>query len=77
MVTIIYTFSFLLTVYLLQLLHLRIHFVSSVDVKSSWEPLTSTKSAVELISFSFCLMNGMFKIRLQEKKNLPDLFFFT
>ncbi|XP_016142058.1 zona pellucida sperm-binding protein 3-like [Sinocyclocheilus grahami] len=35
----------------------RIHFVSSTDVKPSWEPFTSTKSAVELISFSFRLMN--------------------
>uniref|UniRef100_A0A671RA90 Zona pellucida sperm-binding protein 3 n=1 Tax=Sinocyclocheilus anshuiensis TaxID=1608454 RepID=A0A671RA90_9TELE len=37
--------------------HKRIHFVSSTDVKPSWEPFTSTKSAVELISFSFRLMN--------------------
>ncbi|XP_073696130.1 zona pellucida sperm-binding protein 3-like [Garra rufa] len=35
----------------------RIHFVSSIDVKPSWEPFTSTTSAVELISFSFRLMN--------------------
>ncbi|KAK2911456.1 hypothetical protein Q8A67_003589 [Cirrhinus molitorella] len=35
----------------------RIHFVSSIDVKPSWEPFTSTKSAAELISFSFRLMN--------------------
>uniref|UniRef100_A0A671KG95 Zona pellucida sperm-binding protein 3 n=1 Tax=Sinocyclocheilus anshuiensis TaxID=1608454 RepID=A0A671KG95_9TELE len=31
----------------------RIHFVSSTDVKPSWEPFTSTKSAVELIPFFF------------------------
>ncbi|KAF4113607.1 zona pellucida sperm-binding protein 3-like isoform X2 [Onychostoma macrolepis] len=41
----------------------RIHFVSSIDVKPSWEPLTSTKSSVELISFSFRLMNDDWKTK--------------
>ncbi|XP_051519306.1 zona pellucida sperm-binding protein 3-like [Myxocyprinus asiaticus] len=35
----------------------RTHFVSSTDVKPTWEPLTSTKAAMEFISFSFKLMN--------------------
>ncbi|XP_051547469.1 zona pellucida sperm-binding protein 3-like [Myxocyprinus asiaticus] len=35
----------------------RTHFVSSIDVKPTWEPLTSTKAAMDLISFSFKLMN--------------------
>lgn len=35
----------------------RTHFVSSINVRPSWEPFTSTKSAMELISFSFQLMS--------------------
>lgn len=43
--------------------YLRTHFVSSIDVKPSWP----TTSALELIGFSFRLMNGMFRIKWNVK----------
>lgn len=67
MVIIIYTSSFLLSccllLYICCNLYLRTHFVSSIDVKPSREPFTSTKT--ELIGFSFYLMNGKFRFKIK------------
>lgn len=57
-------YLFISAVFLLYICHNvypRTHFVSSIDVKPSWP----TTSALELIGFSFHLMNGMFRIKLK------------
>lgn len=47
----------LLLLYVFLIQH-RTHFVSSINVRPSWEPFTSTKSSIELIRFSFQFMSG-------------------